>query len=55
MDIYHGHLLKCDFDGRQNGDVVIDEDSFGFYRAENPKFRCTSNQKATTQFWFGGK
>ena len=30
------------------------EDNFGYYGATNPKFRCTSGPKATTQYWFGG-
>ena len=49
--IRHG----CDFDGNQGGDVVGSEDNFGYYHAVNQKFRCTSSQEATTQFWFGSK
>ena len=46
---------ECDFDGNQGGDVVGSEDNFGYYHAVNQKFRCTSSQEATTQFWFGSK
>ncbi|XP_078375072.1 uncharacterized protein LOC144658519 [Oculina patagonica] len=45
----------CDFDGTLSGDVIDDEDNFGFYRTVNPIFRCTSSSEATTQFWVGGK
>ena len=56
MDSYYGPLeLNCDFDGRQSGDEVFNEDNFGHYETVNPKFRCTSSSEATTQFWFGGK
>ena len=33
---------------------VFSEDNFGWYgTATNSKFRCTSNPKATTNWWFG--
>ena len=30
------------------------EDNFGYYNRINPKFRCTADPTATTQYWFGG-
>ena len=53
IDSSYPHV--CDFDGNESGDVVADEDNFGFYHTVNWKFRCTSSSEATTQFWFGGK
>ena len=44
----------CDFDGNIPDQAVPSEDNFGFYGEVNPKFRCTSSQNATTQFWIGG-
>ena len=44
----------CDFDGSISDQAVHSEDNFGFYDVVNPKFRCTSSQNATTQFWIGG-
>ena len=32
---------------------VSSEDNFGWYGNPNVKFRCTSNPKATTNWWFG--
>ncbi|KAK3734820.1 hypothetical protein QZH41_002406 [Actinostola sp. cb2023] len=34
--------------------AVGSEDNFGFPSSINPNFRCTANDKATTQWWFGG-
>ena len=42
----------CHFDGRPG--AVHSEDNFGLYLFINPKFRCTANPNATTQYWFGG-
>lgn len=33
---------------------VGSEDNFGFYGAINANFRCTADDSATTQWWFGG-
>ena len=46
----------CQFTGARNGAVKLHggEDNFGFYRTINPSHRCTSNDNATTQWWFGG-
>lgn len=30
------------------------EDNFGYYDNANPKFRCTADNSATTNLWFGG-
>ena len=30
------------------------EDNFGYYLHINPAFRCTANDTATTNWWFGG-
>ena len=46
--------LGCEFDGSETGDGLSLEDNFGFYVVVNPKFRCSSTQDATTQFWIGG-
>ncbi|PFX34616.1 hypothetical protein AWC38_SpisGene487 [Stylophora pistillata] len=45
----------CDFDGSKTDAAISSEDNFGYYGAKNPKFRCTSNQADTTQFWIGSK
>ena len=55
LHIDSSRRLGCDFDGKQSGDEVPNEDNFGYYRTVNPKFRCTSSPEATTQFWFGSK
>ena len=34
--------------------AVSSEDNFGHHQTINRKFRCTSDQSATTQHWFGG-
>ena len=34
--------------------AALYEDNFGYYDFTNRKFRCTSDQSATTQYWFGG-
>ena len=34
--------------------AVSSEDNFGYYYTINPKFRCTADPNATTQYWFGG-
>ena len=44
----------CDSSGIIPNQAVHDEDNFGLYKVVNPKFRCTSSQNATTQFWIGG-
>ncbi|PFX34670.1 hypothetical protein AWC38_SpisGene506 [Stylophora pistillata] len=49
------HPLGCDFDGSKTEAAISDEDNFGYYGRTNTKFRCTSNQADTTQFWIGGK
>ena len=56
---YHFHIDSsiqngCDFDGSISNQAVPGEDNFGLYDVVNPKFRCTSSQNATTQFWIGG-
>ena len=56
---YHFHIDSsiqkgCDFDGSISDQAVHSEDNFGLYDVVNPKFRCTSSQNATTQFWIGG-
>ena len=33
---------------------VTGEDNFGHYEYINPAFRCTANDTATTNWWFGG-
>ena len=43
---------KCQFDGIQG--ATHEEDNFGHYGHVNPKFRCTANARATTNWWFGG-
>lgn len=42
----------CQFDG--TGGAVPGENNFGYYAIINNSFRCTANQAATTQYWFGG-
>ena len=43
---------KCQFNGKQG--AFHEEDNFGFYADVNPSFRCTADQSATTNWWFGG-
>ena len=49
-DSSHG---GCQFNARAG--AVSGEDNFGFYSTTNKMFRCTSDQSATTQYWFGGR
>jgi len=42
----------CQFNAKSG--AKFSEDNFGLYLYTNPKFRCTSGPKATTQYWFGG-
>ena len=44
----------CQFNGKK-GDVVGNEDNFGYYGNANPNFRCSSSADSTTQFWIGGQ
>ena len=51
---YHMHLSassSCGFNA--NAGAVSSEDSWGYYRSTNPKFRCTASAESTTQFWMG--
>ena len=47
-----GKTQGCDLSA-ERGSGLYDE-SFGYYMATNPHFRCTANNESTTQFWFGG-
>lgn len=42
----------CSFNPKDGS--VPSEDNFGFYATVNSAFRCTSDDAATTQYWFGG-
>ena len=42
----------CDFNPSSGS--VHTEDNFGHYWASNPKFRCSKDNRSTTQWWFGG-
>ena len=42
----------CGFDATQG--VVHAEDNFGSYTTVNSNFRCTADESATTNWWFGG-
>ncbi|XP_067026503.1 uncharacterized protein [Acropora muricata] len=46
----------CQFTSARNDAVKLHggEDNFGYYGTINPSHRCTSNDNATTQWWFGG-
>ena len=46
----------CQFTSARNDAVKLrgGEDNFGYYGTINPSHRCTSNDNATTQWWFGG-
>ncbi|RDD39155.1 hypothetical protein TrispH2_008130 [Trichoplax sp. H2] len=35
-------------------DTIANEEAFGRYQTENPRFRCTNSSTATTNWWFGG-
>ncbi|XP_068735862.1 uncharacterized protein [Montipora capricornis] len=49
------YVSPCQFTSAFNGSVRgrTGEDNFGFYDTINPSHRCTSNDNATTQWWFG--
>ena len=49
------HVNPCQFTSARNGSVALPtgEDNFGYYDTVNPLHRCTSGDKATTQWWFG--
>ena len=42
----------CGYGGASG--AVSSEDNFGYHVTINPKFRCTADPNATTQYWFGG-
>ena len=42
----------CKFDATEG--AVPGENNFGYYATINNLFRCTADQVATTQYWFGG-
>ena len=44
--------LTCSFNAKEGS--VYREDNFGRYLHINPAFRCTANDTATTNWWFGG-
>ncbi|XP_067026117.1 uncharacterized protein [Acropora muricata] len=48
-------LESCQFNSASNSSVKSGggEDNFGYYYTINPSHRCTSGDKATTQWWFG--
>ena len=46
------NYLTCQFNGKQG--ASYEEDNFGHYNHVNPNFRCTADQSATTNWWFGG-
>ena len=46
------NYLTCQFNGKQG--ATYEEDNFGHYHYVNPNFRCTADQTATTNWWFGG-
>ena len=52
-DSYYG--THCQFTSARNGSVELPggEDNFGNYHTINPLHRCTSEDNATTQWWFG--
>lgn len=49
------YVSPCQFTSALNGAVQFPsgEDNFGYYDTINPSHRCTSNDNATTQWWFG--
>ena len=46
-------FTTCDGYSFRPGDVPR-EDNFGHYEYINPAFRCTADDTATTNWWFGG-
>ena len=52
-DSYYGGS-RCQFNSAQNGSIGGGgEDNFGFYHIVNPLHRCSSEDRSTTQWWFG--
>ena len=51
---HRSDVSDCDR-GKTPG-YIKDEQTFGRYRkGRNPQFRCTSEDSATTNYWFGGR